>query len=96
MSPASFLRLDIYGRTGNTEWSQGGDSITKQKIIPLTLHLPDTEEGLARLARKRAAVHVGLILSRVQALPCSKGTKKRLLEAVKADAVYRLGPVPGN
>ena len=59
--------------------------MAEEKNIPLTLYCPDSEEGLALLARKGAAAQAELILSRVQALPCSRSQKRALLAAITTD-----------
>ena len=64
--------------------------MAKQKIIPLTLYYPDSEEELAQLARKGAAAQAELILSRVRALPCPQSQKRALLAAIMAE--LRGGP----
>lgn len=60
--------------------------MAEQKIIPLTMYCPDSEEELALLARKGAAAQAELILSRVRALPCSQSQKRALLAAITAEA----------
>ena len=64
--------------------------MSEEKIIPLALYRPDSDAGLALLARKGAAAQAELILSRVRALPCPQSQKRALLAAIMAE--LRGGP----
>lgn len=43
---------------------------------------PETEEGMAELARRVARVHAEAVNARIKGLPCPEAQKRQLLEAV--------------
>lgn len=50
--------------------------------INLVVHMPQTTEGKAELAKRVASVHADAVTQRVKLLPCPTAQKLALLDAI--------------
>ncbi len=50
--------------------------------MKLIVHYPDTDEGMAKLSRKAAAVHAEAVISYLNKLSCPLHQKQELLEKI--------------
>jgi|InofroStandDraft_1065614.scaffolds.fasta_scaffold48798_2 hypothetical protein len=50
--------------------------------IPMTVHYPDTEEGMRELIQKTAGIHADTVSQRIQKLNCPASQKIELLNMV--------------
>ncbi|MBR6874384.1 MAG: hypothetical protein IKN17_12840 [Ruminococcus sp.] len=59
--------------------------------MTIRVHLPQTTEGKAELAKATAAVHAGIIINKINELEITKEKKQALLDAVSDRIAKRKG-----